>query len=99
MALGELEIHIDGSETPVYRPHRDVMIQVVGEAISFDRLAMSREISGMEGEPAAIVSILHHDYEGALPNSAGVKGLRLRAGNVQIGENSLLEDLFPRDAV
>lgn len=92
--LGELQIHIDGSDLPVYRPHRDVMMQEGGKPITFDRLSVS-EISGIEGEPAAIVWILHHEYEGALPGSAGIKGLRLRAGNVQIGDNNLLEELFP----
>lgn len=38
--------------------------------------------------------ILHHDYEGALRNDTGVKGLRLRAGNIQIGETALMEELF-----
>jgi molecular chaperone HtpG len=39
--------------------------------------------------------VLHHEYEGAIPIGTLVKGLRLRAGNVQVGEHALLEDLFP----
>lgn len=92
--LGELEIFVDGKEQPIYRPHRDVIIQENGKPITFDRVSIS-EILGMDGDPAAIVWVLHHEYEGALPASIGIKGLRLRAGNVQIGENNLLEDLFP----
>jgi hypothetical protein len=92
--LGDLQIYIDGNDLPVYRPHRDVMMEDGGKPVTFDRLSVC-EISGIEGEPAAIVWILHHEYEGALPGTTGVKGLRLRAGNVQIGDNNLLEELFP----
>ncbi|MBP2237672.1 molecular chaperone HtpG [Sinorhizobium kostiense] len=92
--LGELNIQIEGNERPVYRPHRDVFMPDGVKTVKFDRLSIS-EINGMEGELAAIVWILHHDYEGALPNATGVKGLRLRCGNVQIGDHNLLEELFP----
>lgn len=92
--LGNLEIHVDGSTRPIYRPHRDVFVQEGSKPITFDRLSIS-EISSMDGEAAAIVWILHHDYDGALPNAAGTKGLRLRSGNVQVGEHNLLEELFP----
>jgi len=36
---------------------------------------------------------LHHGYKGTVP-SANLKGLRLRSGNIQVGGNGLLEDLF-----
>lgn len=92
--LGEVQIFVDGKADPIYRPHRDVMVQEGMKPIGFNRLTL-HEISGIDGDPAAIVWILDHEYEGALPNACGVKGLRLRAGNVQIGDNNLLEELFP----
>lgn len=92
--LGELMIRVGGNERPVYRPHRDLFRDDGDKTISFDRLSFS-SIPGINGETAAIVWVLHHNYEGALPNAAGVKGLRLRCGNVQIGEHFLLEELFP----
>lgn len=94
VALGELDIRIEGYERPVYRPHRDVLMPNGHPSVRFNRLTVS-EISAIDGDLAAIAWVLHHDYEGALPNAAGVKGLRLRAGNVQIGEHNLLEELFP----
>ncbi|RUW72393.1 ATP-binding protein [Mesorhizobium sp. M2A.F.Ca.ET.067.02.1.1] len=93
VALGELEIFIDGSAKPVYRPHRDVLVQDGMKPISFDQVTIN-EVFGIDGDPAALVWILHHEYEGALPSATKVKGLRLRAGNVQIGDNNLLEELF-----
>ncbi|SPZ48654.1 HSP90 family molecular chaperone-like protein [Agrobacterium tumefaciens] len=94
LPLGELNITIDGSERPVYRPHRDVIVKEGTKPIAFDDVSITT-IPSMDGEPAAIVWILHHQYDGALSNSAGVKGLRLRSGNIQVGEHNLLEDLFP----
>ena len=94
VGLGELHIRIDGLDDPIYRPHRDVMVDEGGKSIEFDALSVT-EIPGIDGDTAAIAWILHHQYEGALPNAAGVKGLRLRCGNVQIGEHGLLEELFP----
>uniref|UniRef100_UPI000A1147F2 molecular chaperone Hsp90 n=1 Tax=Ensifer aridi TaxID=1708715 RepID=UPI000A1147F2 len=92
--LGELTIRIEGTERPVYRPHRDLFQDQNGRTISFNRISITR-VPGIDGELAAIAWVLHHEYEGALPASAGIKGLRLRCGNVQIGEHFLLEDLFP----
>ncbi|NTI23607.1 molecular chaperone Hsp90 [Rhizobium rhizogenes] len=94
VALGELNITIDGSERPVYRPHRDVIVKEGAKPISFDDVSITT-VPSIDGEPAAIVWILHHQYDGALSNSAGIKGLRLRSGNIQVGEHNLLEDLFP----
>lgn len=92
--LGELEIQIEGEAGPVFRPHRDVIQDLNGRIIAGTGVSVS-QISGIDGEPAAIAWVLHHSYEGALPNAAGVKGLRLRSGNVQIGDHALLEELFP----
>jgi len=94
VALGELDIRIEGNDSPVFRPHRDVLALSGQNPIRFNRVSVS-EISSIDGELAAVVWVLHHEYEGALPNAVGVKGLRLRAGNVQIGEHNLLEELFP----
>jgi Histidine kinase-, DNA gyrase B-, and HSP90-like ATPase len=94
VALGELDIRIEGNIQPVFRPHRDILTSAGHPSIEFNRLSVS-EISAIDGGLAAIIWILHHGYEGALPNAAGVKGLRLRSGNVQIGEHNLLEELFP----
>ncbi|NKM42083.1 molecular chaperone Hsp90 [Rhizobium laguerreae] len=92
--LGDLQITIDGAERPVYRPHRDLIVKEGAKPIAFESLSITT-IPSMDGEPAALMWILHHQYDGALSNSAGVKGLRLRSGNIQVGEHNLLEDLFP----
>jgi hypothetical protein len=92
--LSPLEIRIDGADEPVYRPHRDRFELESKGALNFDSLSII-EIPGIDGDLAAIGWILHHEYDGAVPTATFVKGLRLRAGNVQVGDHTLLEDLFP----
>jgi len=92
--LGDLEIRINGAEQPLFRPHRNHV--EVGEG-QFDKVAdlEIRELTGLDGSTGAIAWVLHHGYFGALPAKALVKGIRLRAGNMQVGDNNLLEELFP----
>lgn len=92
--LGELEIRIDGIDDPVYRPHRDRFVLDEKQSIAFEGLEVT-EIPGIDGEVAAVAWVLHHDYEGAIPTGMLVKGLRLRSGNVQVGDHALLEELYP----
>jgi hypothetical protein len=93
LELGEIEVHVAGLDTPVFRPHRDAIILDEKRSISFESVEFV-EVPGIDGGVAAVAWILHHDYVGAIP-SALVKGLRLRSGNIQVGDRTLLEELFP----
>lgn len=53
------------------------------------------EIPSTDGGIAALGWVAHHDYEGAIHPSTRVRGLRVRAGNVQIGDGGVLADVFP----
>lgn len=92
--LGNIEIYIDGSEQPVYRPHRDQFEMRKGVTNSFCDME-TLMIPGSDGKVAAVGWILHHAYLGAIPASSHIQGLRLRSGNMQIGEANVLEDVFP----
>lgn len=90
--LGELEVTIDGAE-PITRPHRDT-ISLGTNTTELQELALM-ELPGMDGGLAAVGWFAHHDYLGAIPNAALVKGVRVRAGNVQVGDHTILEQIFP----
>ena len=60
----------------------------------FRLLSSSRSPGLMAGVPPS-AGLLHHGYTGAIPDKAGIKGLRFRVGNVQVGDDNLLEELFP----
>lgn len=86
--LAELQVTINGGE-PVTRPHRDA-IPLGASASEIDHLQWV-EIPGTDGGLAAIGWFAHHDYKGAIPASALVKGVRVRVGNIQIGGHTILE--------
>jgi molecular chaperone HtpG len=92
--LGEIEIRVNQSEEPLYRPHRNRIEIGEGEYDKYTDLEF-REIPAVDGGVAGMAWVLHHGYTGAIPNPALVKGLRLRTGNMQIGDHALLEELFP----
>lgn len=94
MDLGLLEIRVDGSGEPLYRPYLDKIICEDKQTITFQSVEIV-QVPSIDGAAAAIGWVAHHEYEGALPNDALVKGLRLRTGNLQVGDNTLLEELFP----
>ena len=93
LELGELDIRINDADEPVYRPHRNSFSAAGKQRINFDSLNFL-EIPGLDRDVAAVAWVLHHEYEGAVPTGTLVKGLRLRTGNIQVGDHVLLEDLF-----
>lgn len=52
------------------------------------------EFDNLDGELSVIGWIAHSSYYGALPRGSLFKGIRVRDGNVQIGDASLLTGLF-----
>lgn len=94
MKPADLHVHVAGSESPLYRPHRDTFDAGNGRMLAYEGVDI-RQVPDMDGGPAALAWVLHHPYEGAIPAANLVKGLRLRAGDVQVGSGSSLEELFP----
>lgn len=90
--LGELVLTINGGE-PVTRPHRDAIPLGASETEIHELTLM--ELPGMDGGLAAVGWFAHHDYKGAIPAAALVKGVRARVGNIQVGDQTILEQIFP----
>ncbi|CAB3770257.1 ATP-binding protein [Paraburkholderia solisilvae] len=53
------------------------------------------ELPGDDGEICAIGWIADHSYSGSIPKRLGLGGIRLRVGNVQVGDEMILASLFP----
>ncbi|RWO36779.1 ATP-binding protein [Mesorhizobium sp.] len=94
LELGELEIRVTGLDGIICRPHHDGHAADIGKPVSFDSVEFV-EVPSIDGGIAGVGWILHHDYEGAIPTGLQIKGFRVRSGNIQIGDNTLLEELFP----
>jgi hypothetical protein len=91
--LGNVGIFINGASFPVFRPHRDTFSARKGVSDRFMDL-MPIRLTNTDGQLAAVGWVLHHGYSGAISSEASVAGLRLRCGNIQIGESDLLDELF-----
>jgi hypothetical protein len=91
--LGTIEVEVTG-RGPIYRPHRNSMGMGKSGETHFQELT-TIYTPGRDGDVAAATWILHHDYRGALPSTSFVEGWRFRSGDIQVGDNSLLQTLFP----
>ena len=91
--LGNLDISINGS-SPIRRPFQTVFQVSEHEQDHFGEVE-TITIPAVDGELAAVGWIAHHDYRGALPIALGIRGLRFRVGNIQVGDDRTLEELFP----
>ena len=90
------QIHINGAEEPVYRPYRD-HIEYSNTKHALLHSLKTFEIESIDGKPAAVGWLIHHDYQGAIPSAQGVRGLRARVGNIQVGHDRLFSEIFPED--
>jgi molecular chaperone HtpG len=78
----------------VFRPHLDTYEARPKVHGTFNNVEFF-EIQGLSAETDAIGWILHSDYLGAIPNRHGLKGIRIRVGNIQIGDSRVLDQAFP----
>lgn len=89
-------IYINEAETPIYRPYLSE-IEYSDTKTSAFRPPRYEEITGINGDLAAICWFIHNDYQGAIPASQGIRGLRARIGNFQIGDDRIFREIFPED--
>jgi molecular chaperone HtpG len=90
---GAINLEITGRGL-IYRPHRNSTVMGKSGQTHFQELT-TLYTPGRDGHVAAATWILHHEYRGALPSSSMVEGWRLRCGDIQVGDNTVLQSLFP----
>lgn len=91
--LGNVRIYLNDEDQPLFRPYRESFEARKGVTDHFVDVRCF-EINGNDGELAAKGWVLDHGYFGAIDTSASIKGLRLRSGNMQVGESHVLDELF-----
>jgi molecular chaperone HtpG len=91
--LADLKITIGVDGMPITRPHRDVF--AVSDTVQDQGSEL--ELLTFQGDNgvSAVGWILHHSYLGHISVKSQIGGLRLRAGNVQVGGHDLVEEVFP----
>lgn len=92
--LGNIDVYVDGMPRPLSRPHATGLDLGPGVRDPFTDIELLT-VPGVDGGTAALGWIVHHGYIGALPPRSPVRGLRVRSGNIQVGDDRLFEDLFP----
>jgi len=100
-----LEKHVDFREYPIFlnddmgqifKPYEDSFDYSEFKSGKLAKLELF-QLSSLDGGNGAVGWVAHHDYQGAIPKSAGVGGLRARVGNMQIGERNVFVDVFPEE--
>lgn len=91
-SLSDINIWISGIEEKVYRPYRDD-IDIKGN--NQDQLTDIETflIPALDENISAAGWVANHQYKGTITNK-GIRGIRVRSGNIQIGNNELLQELF-----
>ncbi len=89
-----LDIQINDDPKRIERPFQDVIPLTNEFSAPFETLE-TRVIPRVDGEnPAAILWLAHTPYAGSIPQRFGIRGLRARIGNMQIGTDRIFEHLF-----
>ena len=78
----------------VRRPYKDELPFPAGAHTLRLRDIEFVEFADVDGGAGAVGWIGHHDYVRSLPTGLGVRGLRARYGDIQVGESNLFEDCF-----
>lgn len=95
--LGEYAIFLnDGDENQIFRPFKKKIEYHESRFGTFEEIEFF-EIEGVDSNTAAIGWVAHHDYQGAIPYSQKIRGLKVRIGNIQIGGSRLFADIFPEE--
>jgi len=86
-------VTFDGDLEPIHHRARD---KIAFSEKLFDVVHSVEflEFLGLDGEVAAFGWLLDHAYLGAVPRRLGLGGIRLRAGNIQVGGEAALGPLF-----
>ena len=89
-----LDVGLNGDDFPVMRPFGETVPLTDSYAATYKWLER-RLIPRLDGdEPAAALWLAHTPYAGSIPRRLGVRGLRARAGNIQIGSDDIFSHLF-----
>lgn len=89
-----LEVRIGGDDQAVRRPFGPAIAVTDSYSATYDRLER-RLIPRLDDDsPAAILWLAHTPYAGSIPRQLGVRGLRARCGNIQVGADDVFRHLF-----
>lgn len=89
-------IYLNKISEPICKPHRKKFIYSPNYEDRFSDIECF-EIKNRKNKLVAAGWILHHSYLGTLKNSPTLRGIRMRSGNMQIGNERILSNIFPEE--
>ena len=90
-----VRVVVNGQSEPITRPFGpDIRLSATrrDDFTDFERIAVPALAT--DGH-SAIGWVAHSSYQGAIQGRAGIRGLRMRAGNIQVGDERVCDPLFP----
>ena len=92
-----MEVLLEGAPDPIERPYGESIRLSANREAEFTEFQEVR-IPSVDGNgEAALGWIAHSSYLGAIPKEQRVRGMRIRVGNIQIGGETVLDDLFTEE--
>ena len=89
-----LEVCLNENSAPIVRPFGSSVPLTDQYSAAFHRLE-TRVIPQLDRDaPAAVLWLAHTPYAGSISRRLGIRGLRARAGNIQVGSENVFEHLF-----
>ena len=92
-----LEVRIDDDIAPITRLYADGITGVNEHSDKFVEFEAIAIPTSDNDAYAAVGWIAHSSYRGALRKSQGIRCLRARMGNIQIGDEDIFDSLFSED--
>ena len=90
-----MDVRVNDDCHPIVRPFGQAIPLSDNYSAVFEQLE-TRQVPQLDtDEPAAVLWLAHTPYAGSIPRGVSVRGLRARAGNIQIGADNVFEHLFP----
>ena len=90
----ELDVRLNGDHAPVVRPFGQAIPLTDDYSAVFERLE-TRVVPRLDQDrPAAVLWLAHTSYAGSISRRLAIRGLRARAGNIQVGSDDIFEHLF-----
>ena len=94
-----LELFLDDNPAPVKRRFAETIQFSADRKDSFTDL-QEIHVPSVDGNASAAIGwIAHSSYLGAIPREAGIRGVRARSGNIQIGDETHIRAPLPRGTV
>jgi hypothetical protein len=89
-----IPVNLTVNDEPVQRLFRDETKVPGGPYRLSIREIEFVQLANVDGEIGAVGWLGHHDYIRSINANLGIRGLRARIGDMQIGEDNLLDDCF-----